>query len=259
MRFLCAILCLFLATAGRAAEWRNDLFGCSANLPDTAGWQPIEAANSPSVTVLVAMQHPQKQAVFGINILHELPSANLRDPATVTAIEQSLRNLGYQFFGRATVNVAGREWMQFPVRGSNPPTSGLIRYTSANNHVYVVSLLRGGGQEAAQDPELQAAAASVRITQGQAAPVAVAPVSPPIAATPTAPASPSSPPATATPATEPASAAESTDVVKIGPVTITRQQFRLGLYGIGGLVVLLILLKIISGGSSSTPPNQPRR
>jgi hypothetical protein len=202
------------------------------------------------MTVLVAMQQPQKQAVFGINILHQLPSANLRDPATVTAIEKSLRDLGYQFFGRATVNVAGREWMQFPVRGSNPPTSGLIRYTAANNQVYVVSLLRGGGQEAAQDPELQAAAASVRITQPQATVAAAPPSAPPLTSAPL-PAAPTTPapaaPGTATTSTAPETEATS-DTVKIGSIEITRQQLKLGLFAVGGLIVLIILMKIIGGG-----------
>jgi hypothetical protein len=249
MRHFCVLLCLILTLTAHAAEWRNDVNGCSANLPDTAGWLPIEAPNSPALTVLVAMQNPQKQAVFGINILHDLPNANLKDPATMAKIESNLRGLGYQFFGRATVNIGGREWVQFPVRGGTPPTSGLIRYTSANDRVYVVSLLRGGGQEAAQDTELLAAAASVQIGGVQ-----VASATPPSVTTPapTIPGATSSAPAPSVP--QPATVADKTasdgkdEPIKIGPVTLTKEQLRLGIYGVAGLLVLMILLKIVGGG-----------
>ena len=91
MRLLCVLTFLLSIFASEAAEWKNELFGCSANLPESAGWQPIAAENSPGLTVLVAMQQPQKQAVFGINVLHDLPSVNLRDPATIEAVEKLLR------------------------------------------------------------------------------------------------------------------------------------------------------------------------
>ena len=251
MRLVCTLVCLFLVPFGWAAEWRNDEAGCSANLPDTPGWQPIDAPSTPSITVLAAMQHPQKQAVFGINVLHQLPSTNLRDPATVATIEKSLRDLGYQFFGRSTINVAGREWMQFPVRGTNPPTSGIIRYTSANDRIYVVSLLRGGGQEAAQDPELQAAAASVRISQPQAV-VATAPAAPPVTSVPgaTGPGAPAAPTTTATSTASETEEQGASGNVQIGPVTLTRQQLKLGIYGVAGLIILVILLKIVGGSGS---------
>ena len=246
----CALILLCLVNLAQAAEWRNDAYGVVANLPDTAGWQPIEAPSSAAITVLAAMQQPQKQAVFGINVLHQLPNANLRDPGTLAMIEKSLRDLGYQFFGRASVNVGGREWLQFPVRGGNPPSSGLIRYTSANNQVYVVSLLRGGGQEAAQDPELLTAAASVRINQPQATVAATAPSAPTVAQAP-APgtsAPPSAASSTTPAASEPAETAVPTGMVKIGPIELTQQQVRLGLFGAVGLLVLVILMKIIGGG-----------
>ncbi len=253
MRHVCALLFLLFTITSPAAEWRNDQFGCSANVPDSQGWMPIEAPSTPAMTVLVAMHNPQKQAVFGINVLHNLPNANLKDPNTLAAIEKTLRSLGYQFFGRATLNVGGREWVQFPVNGGTPPSSGLIRYTSANDQVYVVSLLRGGGQEAAQDPELLGAAASVQIgaaqvaatTPAQAAPSGPAPVVPGLA--PVAPA-PTAPAANAPSAEKPA--AETADgSVKIGSITLTKEQVRMGIYGIAGLLVLMILFRIIGGGS----------
>lgn len=255
MRLSCVLLFLVITVVARAAEWRNDSFGVSANLPDATGWQPMEAPSTPAVTVLAAMQHPQKQAVFGINVLHDLPTSNLRDPATIAAVEQSLRSLGYQFIGRSTVNLAGREWIQFPVRSANPPMTGIIRYTSANDQVYVVSLLRGGGQEAAQDPELQAASMSVRIgvAQPASAIAATSPSAPPLVPVPSdsAPA-----PASSSASSEPSAASgekseEATKdgepgPVKIGPFTITQQQARIGIYALAGLIVLAILLRIIS-------------
>ena len=255
MRYLCALLLTLLAISSPAAEWRNDQFGCSANVPDSQGWMPIEAPSTPAMTVLVAMHNPQKQAVFGINVLHDLPNANLKDPNTMASIEKTLRGLGYQFFGRATVNVGGREWVQFPVRGGTPPSSGLIRYSSANNQVYVVSLLRGGGQEAAQDAELLGAAASVQIgavqvaaaTPVQGAPSATAPLIPgaPVAPTPTAP-------STTAPSAEKPAAETADGSVKIGSITLTKEQVRMGIYGIAGLLVLMILLRIIGGGKKDS-------
>jgi hypothetical protein len=257
MRLLCVLTFVCLTLIGRAAEWRNELFGCSANLPDSPGWQPIPAENSPGLTVLVAMQQPQKQAVFGINVLHNLPTSNLRDDATVQSIEKLLRGFGYQFIGRSTVSIAGREWVQFPVRASNngQPLTGIIRYTSANNQIYGVSLLRGGGQEAAQDPELQAAGMSVRIANVEPpAPSATstpggtpAPGSSSIATTPGAPA-----PATTDKETTTTKADDGS--VKIGPITLTQPQLRMAMYGGAGLIVLLILLKLIGGAGG--PPKR---
>jgi hypothetical protein len=255
MRLLCVLTFLCLTLIGQAAEWRNELFGCSANLPDSPGWQPIPAENSPGLTVLVAMQQPQKQAVFGINVLHNLPTSNLRDDATIQAIEKLLRGFGYQFIGRSTVSIAGRDWVQFPVRASNngQALTGLIRYTSANNQIYGVSLLRGGGQEAAQDPELQAAGMSVRIANVEppapsvTSTPGVTPASPSVATTPGAPA-----PSTTgkeIPTTEADNAP-----VKIGPITLTQPQLRMAMYGGAGLLVLLILLKLIGGAGS--PPKR---
>ena len=253
MRLLCVLATILIATAAtvHAAAWKNETFGCQANLPDSAGWLPIEAPSSANSTVLVAMHHAQKGSAFGVNVVHDLPSANLRDPATVAAIEKTLQTLGYQFIGKSTVGIGGREWLQYPVRSATYATTGVMRYTAANNQVYVVSLLRTGGREAAQDTELQMVAASVRIQDlGPAPLVATAPPTP----APTALPAPSTPaPATvATKKTETASESEEGSV-KIGPVTLTREQLRMGLFGVGGLIVLLVLLKIMGGGGKSTP------
>jgi hypothetical protein len=253
MRFLLVLL-LALVLPATALEWRNDEFGCSANVPDSAGWTPIQTENAPGLVMLITLQNPAKNAYFGINVLRNLPSANLKDPATITALEGTLRAYGYQFIGRSSLVVGGREWVQFPVRTTNggQTLAGLVRYTSANNQVYGVNLLRGGGQDAAQDPELQAAAASVRITSIQAVPAV--PAAPVAAAPVTAP--PPSPGAT-TPApvavTPPSSVdGDAREVVKIGPLTLTQKQVRMGIYGAAGLLVLIILLKIVGGSGTPT-------
>ncbi len=210
-------------------EWRSDAFNCSLNLPTSAGWQPIPAPDSPGVTILVAMQNPARQAVFGLNLLTNLPSADLRDAATTTKIESMLHGFGYQFIGHSTVKIAGRDWVQYPVRASNngQTVTGVIRYTSDQEKVYSLSLLLGGGKEAAQDPELQAAAASFRLH----APLATAtPVQPSPAG--------QKPPANATPpAPEIAAEPKQPDYL------------RYAILGGAALLVLMVFGKLIGGGS----------
>ena len=255
-------MCIFVFATGRAAEWANDQYGCSANLPDSPGWQQVPAPEVPGMTLLLMMQQAQKQAAFGINVLHNLPNTNLRDEGTIRAIEQILRSFTYQPIGRSRVVVNGREWLQFPVTSSNPgqPLTGVIRYTTANNVVYGVTILLGGGRQAAQDPELQAAAASVRIGNVQSvAATGTAPA--PAAGTPAPAAEPTAPIAPVAPAPAPSAPAigvsrEEGAPVTIGPVTLTRPQLRMVGYGGAGLIILLILLKII--GAAGGPPAKGR-
>lgn len=252
MRFLCALALLVISTVAHAAAWKNETFGCQATLPDSAGWQNLDAPSNASSTVLVAMLHAQRGSAFGINVIHDFPSANLKDPATTAAIEKVLQALGYQFIGKSTITMAGREWLQYPVRSAVNGTSGVMRYTSANNQVYVVSLLRTGGLAAAQDAELQNIAASVRVIDlTPAAPVAVAPATTPKPET-TEETKPVAPTVAKTESKETTVVEE---YVMIGPVKLTKDQFRMGMYGIGGLLVLLFLLKILGGGSKPKLPH----
>jgi hypothetical protein len=46
--------------------------------------------------------------------------------------------------------------------------------------------------------------------------------------------------------------------VKVGPVTLTRQQLRLGIYCFAGLIVLMILLRIVGGSGKKRPPETRR-
>src|SRR6186997_2062696 len=98
MRIVAALLLLALTLVSRAAEERNHLFNCSVNLPDTTGWQPLSTQNLPTMTVLWAVQHPQRQAVFAVNVLHNLPGKG-KDDANIAAIETFLKQMGYQTIG----------------------------------------------------------------------------------------------------------------------------------------------------------------
>ena len=160
------LLCLIaILLPLHAEEWRSDLYNCTLNLPASAGWQQIPPQDVPGVATLVAMQNPTRQAVFGLTVLTEMPSPDLRNPNTSTRIEVMLHGFGYSFIGHSTVTIAGREWVQYPVQATNAgqPINGIIRYTSDHGKIYGLSLLLGGGKQAVQDVELQAAAASFRL------------------------------------------------------------------------------------------------
>ena len=170
MRTAITLLLLCLAVSARAREWRNELYHCSANIPDSAGWQMIDAPAAPGITPILVMQHAARQSVFGISIADKYREANLADPAIQKDLEAMLRQFGYQFIGHSNVKVGGLDWLQYPVRSGTgaQQASGVIRFTSAGGYVFSITMLRGGGQEAAQDPELQQAAASFRVLPASA-------------------------------------------------------------------------------------------
>ena len=232
----------------RAAEWRDDIYACSANLPESTGWARIKMADVPGTTLLVAMQNPTRQVAFGVNVLDNPPSSNLSDAATVKAIEQLMHGLTYQFLGRSTVQVGATSWVQYPVTSTfgGLNAKGIIRFTSANGRIYAVSMLAGGGKEASLDTEMQLAAASFQIFQ--TAPIAATkpvPVvalakndKPPVKTTTSAP-SPVAEAGTAAPVEE----AEQFDYKRIAK------------FAAGGIFVLLIFFRII--GSGSKPKSKP--
>lgn len=227
----------FLATA-QAFEWRSDLYHCTANLPDSAGWQPVEAPKTPGITTLIAMQNSTRQSLFGINIVEKLPGTRVAEPAVQQALEVLLRKFGYQFAGHSTVSVGGLDWVQYRVDVGTgaQKVAGVVRFAAAGDYFFGITLLRGSGQDAAQDVELQRAAASFRIVQAVSPATAIASTAEKetTAATPAAGDGKRQPAA----AEEPAA-----------PDNSTRQMIWLG--G-GGLLVLIFLIKIIgsSGGQS---------
>lgn len=177
MRILLPCLLLCLATSTQAKEWKNEIFHCAANIPDTAGWQTIDAPPAPGIAPVLTMQNVARHAVFGISVVEKYRDANLADPAIQMELEAMLRQFGYQFIGHSSVNAGGISWLQYPVRAGAGPqqVSGVIRYASAGGYVFGITMLRGGGQEAAQDAELQQAAASFRIIPAAALSPAVTP------------------------------------------------------------------------------------
>jgi hypothetical protein len=217
--------------SARAREWKSELFHCSANVPDSTGWQTIEAPETQGLAVLLAMQHPGKQAVFGINVVEKFRDANLADPANQKELEAMLRQFGYQFVGHSSVNEGGLGWLQYSVFSGVGPqqVKGVIRFTSAGGYVFGITMLRGGGQEASQDVEFQQAAKSFRIipaTMLAAAPGKSAPV----------------PPGTDKPADTPLASAEE-------PEGGNDSRLRWIWIGGGALLVLLVFFSIIGGHS----------
>ncbi len=178
---------IVLVSPLHAVLWKDDSFGCAVNLPETAGWQPIQAGDFPGLAVLVSMQNSNRGAVFGITALTDPPSTNLRDPLTQQALEKMLQSFGYEWVGNSTVNVGGLEWRQYNVTAGKgaQATNGVVRYTVGNGRIFAVTLLVGGGKVAAQDLELQNTAGSFRLF----APVAGAPraTAPAVASTPAGP------------------------------------------------------------------------
>ena len=128
-----ALFLLSLLLPLRAAEWRDDIYACSANLPDSTGWVRIKMADVPGTTLLIAMQNATRHVAFGVNVLDNPPSSNLSDAATLKAVEQLMRGLTYQFLGRSTVQIGTTSWVQYPVTSTfgNLNAKGIIRFTSA--------------------------------------------------------------------------------------------------------------------------------
>jgi len=165
MRAPVHILLLCLAVSARAAEWKNEIFHCAANIPESPGWQIIDAPPAPGIAPVLTMQNAAKQAVFGISVVEKYRDAKISDVTLQKELEAQLRQFGYEFVGHATVRAGGFDWLQYPVRAGAgaQQVRGVIRYASAGGYVFGVTMLRGGGQEGAQDVELQQAAASFRI------------------------------------------------------------------------------------------------
>jgi hypothetical protein len=165
MRIAFAILLFFLACPAHGREWKSDLFHCAANIPDGNGWQMIEAPQTPGIAAVLAMRNADKQSVFGINVIEKYRDASISDPAVQKELEAMLRQFGYRFIGHSTVRSGTLDWLQYPVRAGTgaQQISGVIRYTSAGGYLFSITMLQGGGTEAAQDAELQQAAASFRV------------------------------------------------------------------------------------------------
>ncbi|MEO6740545.1 MAG: hypothetical protein ABIP20_09850 [Chthoniobacteraceae bacterium] len=165
MRAILPCLLLCLAIPAWAREWKNEIFHCAANIPESAGWQMIDAPPVPGLAPVLVMQNSARQTVFGINVVEKYRDANLAEPGIQKELEALLRQFGYEFVGHSNVTAGRITWLQYSVRAgaSQPPVSGIIRFGSAGGYVFSITMLRGGGPEASQDVELQQAAASFRM------------------------------------------------------------------------------------------------
>lgn len=240
MRATLTVLLLCLAVSARAREWKSEIFHCAANIPDTAGWQMIEAPQVPGIAPVLVMQNTAKQAVFGINVIEKYRDANLADSAVQKDLEATLRQFGYQFVGHSSVKAGGLDWLQYPVRAGTGPqqVSGIIRYASAGGYVFSITMLRGGGQEAAQDAELQQAAASFRVLPSTVI------AAPPTAQAPNPKGMP--PPASVQPPANKIADKPETGVEQPAEAA-DESRSRMIWYAGGGLIVLLVLFSIIGG------------
>ena len=245
MRTTIALLLLCLTVSVRAREWKSELFHCTANVPDSGGWQIIESPQTPGIAVVLAMQHQVKQAIFGINIVEKYRDANLANPAVQKDLEAMLRQLGYQFTGHSNVRIGGLDWLLYPVRAGSgaQQVTGVIRFASAGGYVFSITLLRGGGQDAAQDAELQQAAASFRVLPAGTVASAAAPA-PMRKANTAAPAAP----APAIPIKD--KSADKPSLEAEGQDSGDNSNLRLIWYGVGGLFVLAMFFGIIGIGRS---------
>ncbi len=240
MRILPFLLLPCLVISALASEWRSEIFHCAANIPDSGGWQMIDAPPAPGIAPVLTMQNAARQAVFGISVIEKYKEANLSDPAIQKDLEAMLRQFGYQFIGHSTVKAGGFDWLQYPVRAGAgaQQVSGIIRYASAGGSVFGITMLRGGGQEASQDAELQRAAASFRLLPADA-----------IAATGTGGRNGKT--AQGTPLQTQGSAGEKSESDKESPedAAAAESRTRMIWYGGGGVLVLLIFLGIMGGGA----------
>lgn len=241
MRAILPILLLCLAITAHAKEWKNEIFHCAANIPDGPGWQMIDAPPAPGLAPVLVMQNTARQSVFGINVVDKFRDANLADPAIQRELEAMLRQFGYQFVGHANVNVAGVNWLQYPVStgAGSQQVSGLVRYASMGGYVFSISMLRGGGQQAAQDPELQQAAASFRILPAGTVAANSAPSAAQSAGTPGNALRKAASPKTAETPDQPATEEDAA-------ATEDHSKARMIWAGVAGLAVLVLFLSIIT-------------
>ena len=237
MRALLTVLLFCLVASTRAAEWKNEIFHCAANIPESPGWQIIDAPPSPGIAPVLTMQNTAKQAVFGISVVEKFRDAKISDVAVQKELEALLRQFGYQFIGHATVRAGGMDWLQYPVSaGAGTQTvNGIIRYASTGGYIFGITMLRGGGQQPSQDVELQQAAASFRLLPAAPAPVPIAAAIPSVASRDSA-APKSGQPAKTTTAT----------TVTAEPPPEDHSTAKLVWGGVAGLVVLIIFASIIT-------------
>lgn len=252
MRTAITVLLFVFTISTHALEWKSELFHCTANLPGGAGWQEVEAPTVPGLTTLVVMQNTGRQAAFAINVVDKVPGTSLSEPAVRQTLENLMRQSSYQFVGLSTVKVGGLDWLQYPVRSGSgaQQVAGVIRFASAGGYTFGITMLRGGGKDAASDLELQQAAASFRALPASMSAIPTAQIQTGQTMTPK--------PMAAAPAAPPSGIGSKNDGKPVPvagdptgePAADNSWNSRLIWYAGAGLVVLLVLFQIIGGGKS---------
>jgi hypothetical protein len=174
LSFFALLVCI---TPLRAAVWQSQEFGVAVTLPDGPDWVPMPEAITPSVRVLVAVTNERTNSMFNMAVQTALAGKSLNDTAVIETIKKDLTAAGYQIFGYSRMSAGTTQWVQFPMNAGG--AKGVVRATGANGQIFTLTILRGDGKNALEDPDLTKAAASFRIT-GTPATVAggIAPVSP---------------------------------------------------------------------------------
>lgn len=248
MRKVIALFLLSLFIPISAAEWRDDSYACAVNLPESNGWAKIKMADVPGSTTLIIMQNPTRQVAFGVNVLNNLPNANLSDANTLKSMEQLMQSLTYQFAGHSKIQIGSTSWLQYPVvstfNGLN--AKGIVRFASGNGRVYAVSMLAGGGKDPGADSEMQQAAASFRILQSNT--IAAAPTPPVVATLPNV----KSPENTTEPTTTPSEAGTPPNE-EAGGMDFKR----IAIFASGAIFVMFIFFQIIGKGAKAKPTPAP--
>jgi hypothetical protein len=158
-RRLLIILALVLSLpALHAASWQSQEYGIGLVFPDGADWVPLPEGATPTVKVLAGAMNQRTNSMINVAVQTALAGKRIEDPIVQDAIKKELTGVGYRIAGYSRTG----QWLQFPVNSGG--SQGVVRVTAANGQIVTVTMLRGDGKNALEDPELLRASASFRIT-----------------------------------------------------------------------------------------------
>lgn len=156
------VLALFFSSITLpAAVWQSPEFGVCVALPDGADWVPLPEAVTPTLRVLAGVVNQKTNSMFNLAVQTSLAGKSMDDPNVAEAVKKDLTAAGYQIFGYSKTGAGTAQWLQFPINGNG--AKGVVRVTGANGQIFTVTMLRGDGKNALEDPELMRAGASFRV------------------------------------------------------------------------------------------------
>lgn len=161
-RLLLVLALLFSPVTLPAAVWQSPEFGVGVALPDGADWVPLPEAVTPTLRVLAGVVNQKTNSMFNLAVQTALAGKSIDDPNVAEAVKKDLTAAGYQIFGYSKIGAGTAQWIQFPVNGNG--AKGVVRVTGANGQIFTVTMLRGDGKNALEDPELMRAGASFRVS-----------------------------------------------------------------------------------------------